>query len=641
MVELLINNNRIELPKNSSIKYTKQISDIFDIANISCSYTNSFEFEKTPLNTQAMQQLGISGDGSQIPYIKNTARLKVNGFDLVSKGWYMPSNTSDNYKGSIINGMVDFFKAIENKTMGNDLDLSNFNHIKLVSTVVNSFTNPYYKYIVADYGGKNVFFDGINIDYQAPSFSVRKLWELVFSTFGFNCDYTNLSYINDLYITYPKDVAEGQTNTLIASLSKNEYTSQQIQNYSGTSQPTQFYFWDFSNIIQGELISNWSYKIPETTSYNFKLDIAMYVIYRRPNFKNENVDVAVSVLKNGIPIGNILSDFEPSETVGESRELDFNATCNKGDIIQIVIYAPSSKSFRDRDYRTYEWRHMSTIFNISKTDLGSVILENELKDFLIKDFFKEIIWRTGLTPIYNQETNTVEFKTLNDRLNFNLAQDLSHCMIERKEEIYQNDYAQRNIFKLKRNSETEDTTGDGYLYVYNRNIEDEKTLAQSKIYSPDKKIVTQNFFDIQANQYKIWQVEIKENEDSETEISYKGLSGRFFFIRPQLDNRGGSGFSFTSEKLNESQDVAQIYTAVNNDTLFEEAIFNNYSEYQSIFINFRIHTMSLLLTESDFIGLDLTRPVYFAKENAYYICNKVTFEEGKESTGEFIKINKL
>jgi hypothetical protein len=51
--------------------------------------------------------------------------------------------------------------------------------------------------------------------------------------------------------------------------------------------------------------------------------------------------------------------------------------------------------------------------------------------------------------------------------------------------------------------------------------------------------------------------------------------------------------------------------------------------------------MSLLLTESDFIGLDLTKPVYFAKENAYYICNKVTFEEGKESTGEFIKINKL
>ena len=79
MVELIINGNQIELPKDVAIKYSKQISDIFDIANISCSYTNSFEFEKTPKNTQSMQQLGISGDGSQIPYIKNTAQLKVNG----------------------------------------------------------------------------------------------------------------------------------------------------------------------------------------------------------------------------------------------------------------------------------------------------------------------------------------------------------------------------------------------------------------------------------------------------------------------------------------------------------------------------------------------------------------------------------
>lgn len=641
MVELIINGNQIELPKDVAIKYSKQISDIFDIANISCSYTNSLEFEKTPKNTQSMQQLGISGDGSQIPYIKNTAQLKVNGFDLVSKGWYMPGNTSDKYKGSVVNGMIDFFKAIENKTIGNDLDLSNFNHVKLISTVVNSFTNPYYKYIVADYGGKNVFFDGINIDYQAPSFSVRKLWELIFSTFGFNCDYTNLDYINDLYITYPKDVGEGQTNVLVATFSKNAYKTYLIENYSGTSQPTSKYFWDFTNIIQGELISNWKYKIPETTTYNFRLEIEMYITYFRIQVAPVLVDVAVSIFKNGIPIGNLLSDFQPSDTVGDLRELDFNFTCNKGDIIQVVIYAPSKIIFNGIDYKAYEWNHKSTVFNVSKTDLGSVILENEMKDFLIKDFFKEIIWRTGLTPIYNQETNTVEFKTLDSRIDFNLAQDLSKCMIERKEESYQNDYAQKNIFKLKRNSETEDTAGDGYLYVYNKNIEDEKTLAQSKIYSPDKSIVTQNFFDIQTNQYKIWQIEIKQNEDSETEISYKGLSGRFFFIRPQLDNRGGAGFSFTSEKLSGSQDVSQIYTAVNTNTLFEESVYNNYAEYQSIFINFRIHTMSLLLTESDFIGLDLTRPVYFAKENAYYICNKVTFEEGKESTGEFIKINKL
>lgn len=632
----------IELPKGTNIKYTKQISDIFDLANVSCSFTNSFEFPFTPRNTQAMQQLGISGDSSNIPYIKNDAILKSNGFDLISKGWFNVASTDDNYKGSVINGMIDFFKAIENKTMGKDLNLSDFNHDKLISTVVNSFTNDYYKYIVADYGGKNLYNEGINIDYQAPSFSVRKLWELIFSTFNFNCDYTNLDYIEDLWITYPKDVFEGQMDELVASLVKGFYVSQLINLVAGVAQPTQAYSWDTSTISEGSLIDNWKYVIPETTSYNFDLKIAMYVKYRRPGYKNENIDPEVHILKNGISVGAILSPFTTYPEVGDERTLNFNLTCDQGDIIEVRIYAPANQTFRGRSYRCYEWHHDHTFLDISKTDLGTVRLENELKDFLIKDFIKEILWRTGLTPIYEYETNTVKFITLNSRLDFDNAQDLSNSFVKRGPETYQNDYAQKNVFALKKNDDT-DLTGDGYLYVYNRNLEDEKTLVNSKIYAPDKKIVTDNWFEIKTNQYKIWQLEIKEDEnfDPEARINYKGLSGRFYFIRKILQDRWGLGYTFTSQKLNDAQDVDQIYTAINTNTLFEEAIYNNYAEYQKIFTNFRIHNIELVLTENDFIGLDLTKPVFFKQENAYYICNKIPYEEGSNSTGEFIKINKL
>jgi hypothetical protein len=635
MVELIVNGNKIELPKDSNIKYTKQISDIFDIASVSVSYTNTFEFEKTPANTQSMQQLGISGDNSQIPYIKNDAILKSDGFDLISKGWFNIQSTDDNYKGSILNGMVDFFKAIENKTMGNDLDLSNFNHEKILSTVIASFTNDYYQYIIADYGGKNKFEDGINIDYLAPCFSVRKLWELIFSTFNFNCDYTNLDYIDGLYITYPKDVNEGQTDELVAEMERDGYVSQQINNYAGVSQPSQFYSWTTSNIEEGFLIDNWKYSIPETNSYNFDLRSAMYLIYRRPGYKNENVDVRIDVLRNGVIIGSMLSDFEPSERVGEERELLFNQTCSYGDIIELKITAPSNKDFRGRTYRSYEWHHQSTYFRISKTDLGTVTLENELKDFLIKDFIKEIIWRTGLTPIYNLDTNTVEFKTLDSRLDFNNAQDYSDSFIKRKSETYQNDYAQKNIFKLKREADT-DTSGDGYLYVPNRNLEDEKTLAQSKIYAPDNKIVTE-FFDFQTNQYKIWQIEVKDN-DNEVQINYKGLSGRFYFLRRAVST---GTYKIISEKLNDEQMVVNVPIAINTNTLFEEAVYNNYTEYQKIFTNFRVHPIEMALNINGFMGLDLTRPVFFKQENAFYICNKVPYQEGENSLGEFIKINKV
>lgn len=637
MVELIVNGNEIELPKNTSIKYTKQISDIFDLSQVACSYTNSFEFEKTPANTQTMQYLGISGDNSQIPYQKNTAQLKNDGFDLISKGWFNIQSTEDNYKGSILNGMVDFFKAIENKTMGNDLDLSNFNHEKLLSTVVASFTNDYYQYIIADYGGKTMFEDGINIDYLAPCFSIRKLWELIFSTFGFNCDYTNLSYLDGLYITYPKDVSEGQTNELIATLHKNYFADQQMV-FVGDNASISLAqrSWSTSVVTEGSLIDNWKFVCPETNSYYFDLTSEMYVIYRYPSRANRNTNPRIDILKNGVIINSILSDFVTDvDGVGASRTLTFTITCNAGDIIEMFISAPHHLQINGRSYRIYEWRHNNTDFLISKTDLGTTTLENELKDFSIKDFIKEQIWRTGLTPVLNKETNTVEFNTLDSRIDFDNAQDLSHAFVKRTGEIYTNDYAQKNIFKLKNNTDT-DTTGDGYLYMYNRNLDDSKIIAQSKIYAPDKKIVTP-FIGFATNQYKIWETEAKET-DTGIEVNYKGLSGRFYFIRKQ--NITGT-FKIISEKLEDETTVSEIPIGINTNTLFEEAVYNNYTEYQKIFINFRIHNIEMALAINDFIGLDLTKPVFFKQENAYYICNKAPYEDGKNSVGEFIKINKV
>jgi len=636
MVELIINGNKIELPKDTSIKYTKQISDIFDLANVACSYTTSFEFEKTPRNTQTMQFLGINGDSSNIPYIKNEALLKVDGFDLISKGWFNVASTEDNYKGAIIDGMIDFFKAIENKTIGDDLDLSNFEHEKNMTTVIASFSNEYYNYIIADYGGKTIFNDGINIDYLAPCFSVRKIWELIFSTFGFNCDYTYLSYFDGLYITYPQDVNQEQSLETVATMHKNPYQTLDRTNIAGFTYPNGKYSWDTSTIVDGSLISNWKYVIPETSSYHFDLKIAMYCLFRRVNYYSRAIDVTVFVLKNGVKIGSIVSDYLESDNVGDERLLEFTFACDVGDVIELSIFVPQYLRFRDRQFYALDFRHNHTDFVISKTDLGTTTLQNEFKDFLVKDFIKELIWRTGLTPIYNKESNTVEFIPLNDRVDFSLAQDYSDCYVERKGEVYQNDYAQKNIFKLKRNADT-DFTGDGYLYMFNKNIPDEKIIAQSRIYAPDKKILTP-FIGFSTNQYRIWEAESKENNDNEIEISYKGLSGRFYFIRKEV---ALGTFKITSEKLADTETVFSVPYGVNTNTLFEDAVYNNYQEYQKIFTNFRIHNIDLAMNIDRFLGMDLTKPIYFRQENAFYICNKVPFEEGKKSTGEFIKINKL
>ena len=157
MVELNIYGNAVELKRsNNGIKYTMQIADVLNIATVSASYTNSFSIPKTPYNTTIFQQLGIVGDTSQIPYERVPTSLNYHGFNIISNGWLQINETTEEYRVNIINGIIDFFKAIENKTMGADLDLSIFNHTKNIATVLASFDNPNYKYLIADYNGKNI-----------------------------------------------------------------------------------------------------------------------------------------------------------------------------------------------------------------------------------------------------------------------------------------------------------------------------------------------------------------------------------------------------------------------------------------------------------------------------------------------------
>jgi len=643
MDELIINGVSVQLPEKTSIKYTRQISDIFDISQVACSFTSSFSFDKTPNNTEAMQSLGIVGDSSLVPYIKNTASLKSSGFNLIPKGWFTPTETNEKYQGNIIDGMIDFFKAIENKTLGTDLDLSNFEHEKTLSTVVNSYSNQYYKYLIADYGGK-IFFDaGINIDYLTPSFSVRKLWELIFSTFKFECDYTYLSsYIDSLFITYPKDVTGTVTEVLIADLSKGFFETILLEiRYLGTYSPTiasGFFNWDSSTVTEGSLLDNRRYVIPENGTYTFEMSIEAYVTYKAPNTHDLYSDPAISIFKNGTSFLNDFGVDYPSDEVGNIRNSSIKVICNKGDIIEVLVWTGRQiiKEGNNFFHNAYSITSNAYSVKIYQTDLGTTTLQNELKDFQIKDFIKEILWRTGLTPVYSSFTNIVSFVPLSKRIDFTQAQDMSNFYKERTREIYQNDYAQKNIFKLKTDL-PEDNTGDGYLYVNNSNLSDSKVIVQSRIYPPNKNIVTQ-FDGFKTDQYKIWDTETKLNEDDSISVTYKGLNGKFYFVR--WAGLVGS-YKFTSEKLTGSLTISLVNYALSSNTLFDEAVYNNYQEYQKIFNNFRVHTISLTLTLSDFMGVDLLRPVFFRQEAAYYICNSLNYEDGKLSSGDFIKINNI
>jgi len=637
MVELNIEGKRLQLSLNEKIQYNIQISDIFDIASVSSSYTDSFSVPKTPENTQIFEQLGISGDNSTIPYRRVPANLKNEGFDVIVKGWLNVKETSGAYQVSIIDGMIDFFKAIDNATLGTDLDLTEFNHEKNLDTVIDSmaFDSLNMKYIVADYNGKNIglvgSISGINIDYLIPCFRVGRIFDIIFQTYGYTYTPSEINFINDLYITYPLPPASGSVAVLIATLNKGNFNSSSFGvKYKRAYIPSQT-FWS-SNTIDTDFVAlqnNWLMQIQQQGTYSIVVNTMAYSKWTLGEIRN----VLVSVYKNGSIIGSVAT--EGSETTTD-LEIQFNA--NEGDIIEYFLSIRNDTGIR-------EIRHNSTVVKLYRLTLGNVSVTDAFKDFKIKDFFKEILWRTGLTPVINPLNNHISFVTLDSRLDFSNAIDWTSKYVDRTLETYLLDgYTQKNNFTLMHNSEG-DTYGNGALYVNNENIDDEQNIVESKIYAPE--LFNYEFKPIGAtsgfttNKYRLWDRESKQNDDTGTiEIDYKTLSSRFYFLR--FKRYGARTWNFVSEALNQTRTVPiNLPYAVNNETLFDELIYKNYVDYQFILTNFKAHNISLKLALSDVLNLNMLVPYYFKQEAQYYVLNKLTYQSGDISTGEFLRINNL
>jgi len=646
MVELEVNGTSVDLEKGTSIKFTKQVADLFDIGNVANSYTTAFTIPNTPKNAQTLQMLGITGDTSSVPYSQVFAALKYHGFSLVRQGWLNVKESGvGGYKGSILDGMIDFFKAIENKTMGVALNLENFEHEKNVETVVESFTNDYYRYIIADYNGRNqinVEFEtgdpnrnGINIDYMVPCFNVAKLLELVMTTFGFTYSDLNIEELNELYITYPKSTTESTSETLYADLYKDFYITEDfVDIYTNAVWAPSQQAWTTQTVTTGAMQSD-GYVVPIDGIYRLNLSVETYGNYAISGVGASPMGINVAVFVNNEAVIDFMSN--PLEAVTGTATIFLN----QGDIVTRKIVARKKYGTSPFVRTIEEIRHNSTYFKIYK--VANISITDAFKDFQIKDFFKECLWYTGTTPVINQATNVISFVKLIDKLNTTNAIDYSDKFIARTKEIYTSgSFAQKNAFTHKYNQEN-DISQDGYLNVNNANLEDKKTIVASKIYAPEQ--TEYIFYDsdevesFTSQKFRIWDVETKEENDGTATITYKGLNGRFYWLK--INQSPVSEWILASELVESDPEIVeQVPYADIQGSTFSQIVPVKYAEYENVLNNMRVHTISLALTLPDFLDFDMNRAIYIEQEATYYIVNKVSFEEGAPSIAECFRISK-
>lgn len=637
MVEIVVVGQTLETDESTKIKYTSQISDIFDIAKVKASHTDSFSIPKTPNNVHIFQGLGLVGSTSSIPYDKIPATIKENGFDVVRNGWLNIKETTDRYQINIIDGAIDFYKDIENINIG-DLDLSEINHTKTLESVIESFSNEFYRYIIGDYNGKNLVGEetpAINIDYQVPSARYKYLVEKIFQSFGWSYEgsiFSNEDYL-DSWVTFPKETfSEEDQPKIVAELRKySAIDNNPVNVVANTWAFPALKDWDSSTIYEGDLLDNWSFVAPETNQYQIRVSAKGWFRTKKkyswaPNtWVSSNKQFFMNTIVNGQTLQQPLNVY----TIEDEYFTTYVGNLQEGDIVTFEITGTTSPF----NSETPESLNL-TFFNvdISRNENPNISFTDEFKHFKITDFFNDFLRRFALTMVVDTDERKLNFYTLQERLDKTKAIDWSDKFVRRTKEIYvTGSYAQNNYFRQKYNGENQEFS-DGVLIINNKNLPNDKTIYTSPFYSR-----TETFSDfLEANLvYPIWEREPKEVEGV-VQVSYKSLSGRWYVIKSKENQ---NTVTFVSELSGASETVSGFPELYGKNTHYSELTPIYYDGYQSLLNSCKIHEMEFVLTELDRMNFDFIKPIYVEAESCFYLVNKITFEKDKPSKVEAIKIN--
>lgn len=622
ITEIWVDGKKLDMYSETNIRHTLQVNDIAEVKDRQASYTNSFAVPKTPNNVQIFGGLGIPSDTSRIPYLKPDCRMKIEGFDFIVKGWINVTDTNDDYKIYIYSGIINFFKEIGNKTLGDpELDLTEIDHKKDLNSVIQSFSNPNYKYLITDYNGLTHFGDNdskINIDHLVPSVRVKYLWDKIHEKAGFKYKgkiFETEDFIN-LFLTYPKFIAID-----ILTLIKENSGSKSL---GTTNIPTNDPNLHYIPLQVNGYVNNQYFLTPETGLYKLTFQVN--------SNRDFYIDYLLCINQEGIPYASKnYTLLTYTDENNYSQTIYLNVQLNAGDRIYFFAW------WRQVPNGALNW---TANYNI-KWELfknGEVAFSNELKDFPRTDFVKEILNRFGLTPFFNEFSNTIDYLTITERINDAEVIDWSEKFIERTSESYvYESYAQQNIFSCQYNDK-EGVYSDGIIKISNLNIQEKKEVFKSKIYSPERdfiKFKINNNTEETLRVFKFYDKQVKE-KNGQTEVEYKGLEKRYHFIK---ERSIVANAVIGSKALSQSQAVSSLPLAEFKGLDWPSLLQKNYSVFGLILNDSRLHDINLNLDFVDYLTVDLRKLYFFEQEQQYYILNKLQFDNNK-SKGEFVRVKR-
>ena len=594
----------VEIPiKKESIYQSKQVNTLFRLDNRQTNYTNSFKLPKTPEVTKAFSLLGIVGNTSRDPYEKNnTQLLSDSGECFIYNGFSVIQSVDEYINVTVYDGNIDIYQAMGSDKLS-DIPMPLLNHQKNVANVANSTINitAKYRYMLADFGAKTKTNGGlINIDYMCPFASVKYMWDCIFEHYGFTYEGSvfNTAEFTNLWLSYPKGTAGAEVNTTVFVAS--QPTIQSFGNFLSFGTPTTVT--DASFLTPNTLVVNKSgrYRIELNTTVN----TSIFGSYGKISIvKNTSEDA-----QNAIPYDVLHEGFIELFT-------DTNITIDKyfdlqeGDQIKIafsVINQNPNFSF-----------FTSSNIQLTRIENASIDFTDSFSEFTVRDFFNEILYKFGLTPIKDKYTNKYTFKLLSELLVSGNAVDWSDKFVSVTNESYVLDsYGQNNYFKYKYHDEN-DTHFNANLPVNNETLESEKTILQSKTFAPSK----------MENGALIWKMFDREIKD-DGQVDFKNLTGRFFFATSNVKIMA-PGTRIGSDKIPAVATYLRAYQPLFKYQDWNYIMNKYYSSFNRILQDSVYMKVRMNLNDFDILNLDFGKMVYIEQLSNYYLIQKIDkYKEG-------------
>lgn len=587
-----------------------------------------------------MDFLSVTGNTSAVPYTKNECSLySDNGQCFIYKGRAVVTDGGDYYDVVVYDGIIDFYKEIENKALPY-LGLEGLTHNKTLQTVKDTWHPASvlpYRYIIADYNGnygpEAVNGNTIDIDYLVPCVSVEWLWKKIFEKFGFTYSGAvfNTHAFKDLWLTYPKGVTTDDQSPVV-------FESEDFRFHRSPPNQGESFYAVFTEAEQQHYSGDNIHIYVETAGqYKITLNggIALnYVgLYGRPPF------FRLYIAKNAI--GKWASQTTAfKEVLVYPRNLDFTTSVivslEAGESVAfVVVPAPGYSQPFSVNYDDSWMKAKIQRFN------NTVSFTDTLADFSIRDFATEIMHRFGLT-MFREKYDRLDaaagtykphynFLTLAEHLQTADITDWSDKFSGKEKETYMHgSYAQQNWFRYNYNDK-EGSYLDACIPIENVNLPEQKDVIKSKIYAPEK--MRRTLLNNISNIYKLWEKEVKEDTD---EVNYKPLDKRYYLMRSKRVNTGITlKSSMLGGQLGSPYYVFESFTKM----AFNDIIQDYYGPLGRLLDKSVIVTASMYLTDDDVCNFDFRKLYYISRLSNYFIVNKINnYIPGKPVKCDLVRV---